>query len=73
MASLFIGSNTIARLLKVQIKWFDEIVKTQIETSKKGNPISFTDASSIVLCKKFNIPKIISFDSHFDGILTQIN
>ncbi|MHA2366303.1 MAG: type II toxin-antitoxin system VapC family toxin [Candidatus Hodarchaeales archaeon] len=39
----------------------------------ESNKLSFTDLSNLVVCKKFNITAIASFDSDFDGLLTRIS
>ncbi len=46
----------------------------KINIKEKGNRdiMSFVDVSSIILCKKHQIDKIVSYDSHFDGFLTRI-
>ncbi|MHA1797858.1 MAG: type II toxin-antitoxin system VapC family toxin [Candidatus Helarchaeota archaeon] len=72
MSSLFIGQKFLAILLRVQRDWFEDIVQMQIKMTKKNNPISFVDSSNIISCKKNKISKIVSFDSHYKSILTQI-
>lgn len=37
-----------------------------------GRGVSFTDATSIALMKRYNIDYIMSFDKHFDGIVPRI-
>ncbi len=46
----------------------------KMNINKKSNKdiLSFVDVSSIILCKQYQIDKIVSFDSHFDGFLTRI-
>ncbi|MCP4760692.1 MAG: type II toxin-antitoxin system VapC family toxin [archaeon] len=69
MFNLFMGEEPIAKLIKVQEKWIYEIYSMQKRMTKPNNPLSFTDASNIILCNKLQIDKIISFDEHYRGIL----
>ncbi|MHA1280104.1 MAG: type II toxin-antitoxin system VapC family toxin [Candidatus Helarchaeota archaeon] len=72
MSSLFLGTEPIAEMVAVDNQWLQEIVTLQLKITKKGNPISFTDCSNIILCQKRNISKIVSFNQHYNGLLTQI-
>lgn len=72
MKSLFLGEGPIAKMIKIESQLFDEIADLQIKTTKKEDPISFTDCSNIVLCQKRKLPMIISFDEHYKGFLTRI-
>ncbi len=72
MSSLFLGIEPIADLIAVEDQWLQEIVNLQIKMTKNGNSISFTDCSNIILCQKRNLTKIVSFDGHYNGLLTQI-
>ncbi|TFF85849.1 MAG: PIN domain-containing protein [Promethearchaeota archaeon] len=72
MSVLFLGSEPIAEMIKMENNWLQEIVDLQIKITKGGNPISFTDCSNIIICQKLNLTKIVSFDSHYDGFLTKI-
>ena len=55
MASFFIGTQPIAKLVSIKSEWLEEIVQTQIKMTVKQNPLSFTDASNIFVCKKNDI------------------
>ncbi len=72
MRSLFLGTEPIAEMVAVENQWLQEIVYLQIKITKKGNAISFTDCSNIILCQRRLLTKIVSFDSHYNGFLTQI-
>ena len=72
MYNLFMSEKPIAKLLKVQKNWINEIYLMQKKITKPNNPVSFTDASNIILCNKMQIKKIISFDGHYKGILETI-
>jgi len=51
---------------------YKEIGKILTKYSNRNRILSFVDASLIYIAQKFEISNIISFDSHFDGILTRI-
>ena len=70
--SLFLGEYPIAKMIMIESQLFDEIANLQIKITKKDDPLSFTDCSNIILCQKRKLFKIISFDGHYKGILTQI-
>ena len=72
MSSLFLGTESIAEMVAVENQWLQEIVYLQIKITKKGNAISFTDCSNIILCQRRLLTKIVSFDSHYNGFLTPI-
>jgi len=72
MKSLFLGEESIAKMITVDNQLFDEIANLQIKITKKDDPISFTDSSNIILCQKRKIPKIISFDNHYKGFLIHV-
>ncbi len=72
MKSLFLGEEPIAKMITIDTQLLDEIVNLQIKLTRKDEPISFTDCSNIIICQKRKIYKIISFDSHYKGFLTQI-
>lgn len=55
------------QLININQKRFDETVKLRIKYLDKPR-ISFTDLSSIVVMKEFNITKILTNDSHFDQV-----
>jgi len=72
MNALFLGIKPLASLIKIEPNWLEEISKLQLKLTKDNEPVSFTDASNIVACKKNQISHIISFDGHFEGLLDQI-
>ncbi|TFG05740.1 MAG: PIN domain-containing protein [Promethearchaeota archaeon] len=72
MRSLFLGRAPIAKMISVENRTLDQIAALQIKLTKKTNPISFTDCSTIFLCNERKIPKIVSFDDHYQGLLTQV-
>jgi len=72
MKSLFLGEEPIAKMITVDNEILDEISNLQIKITKMNEPISFTDCSNIILCQTRKISKIVSYDSHYIGFLTQI-
>ena len=72
MSSLFIGKEPIAELIKINNNLLEDIVKLQIKLANDRQILSFTDCSSIILCKKLRIDNIITFDMHFKGFLNII-
>ncbi len=52
---------------------FQETASLLKKFSTPDRILSFVDASLIFLSQKFNFTTIISFDNHFDGILTRIS
>ncbi len=73
MKKLFLGSLAIANLLSIENSWLDSIYNLQKKLSAPGDPVSFTDASNIVLCNNYEIKNIVSFDEHFSGFLNVID
>jgi predicted nucleic acid-binding protein len=73
MKELFIGPKRICNLIKIEKTWLEDISRIQINNTNKGDPISFTDSSIVILCNKRNIDKIVTFDEHFKKHLTIIN
>lgn len=72
MKSLFLGEYPLAKIITIESQLLDEIANLQIKITKKDDPISFIDCSNIVLCQNRKLSKIISFDGHYKGFLTQI-
>jgi len=66
----FILSSRKLKMLFVDRVTFMEAWK--IFSEYMDRRISFTDATSIALIKKYNIDYIMSFDKHFDGIIPRI-
>ena len=73
MKQLFLGPLAIANLLSIENSWLESIYKLQKKISVLGDPVSFTDASNIILCQNYEIKNIVSFDGHFSGFLNVID
>jgi predicted nucleic acid-binding protein len=70
---LFWGNENFFEIMELNAQEFQEIGKFLMKYSNKNRNLSFTDASLIYLAFKFEYFTIISFDSHFDGIITRIS
>ncbi len=60
---------------KLQILFVDRVIFVEawrIFNRYIDKRLSFTDATSIALIKRYNIDYIMSFDKHFDGIIPRI-
>lgn len=70
---LFWGNEIFFEVIDLNTQDFREISKVLIKYSDVDRNLSFTDASLIYIAFKFEYFTIISFDSHFDGIITRIS
>ena len=70
--NLIWGTEKFFRVLEVPFEDYEEISKILCKYISPKKLISFVDASLIFSAKILKINQIISFDSHFDGILTRI-
>lgn len=66
----FILSSRKLRILHVDKYVFNNAWRIFNKYIHKG--LSFTDATSIALMKRYSIDYIMSFDKHFDGIVPRI-
>jgi len=67
----FILSSRRLRIVYVNKTIFKEA--WSIFTKYFEKKLSFTDATSIAIMKRYNIDYIMSFDKHFDGIVSRIS
>ena len=68
--------NFILSSTKIQMLYVDKTVFVdawRIFSKFMNKRLSFTDATSIALIKRYNINDIMSFDKHFDGIIPRIH
>jgi len=68
--------NFILSSTKLRILYIDKIVfmdAWRIFNKYVNKRLSFTDATSTALIKRYNINYIMSFDKHFDGIIPRIH
>jgi len=66
----FILSSSTIRMLFVDEDAFKLAWKIFNDYANRG--LSFTDATNIALIRSYKIEHIMSFDKHFDGIVTRI-
>jgi len=66
----FILSSKRLRIIHVNKTIFEEAWNVFIRYSEKK--LSFTDATSIAIMRMYNINYIMSFDRHFDGIVSRV-
>ena len=69
---IFYGEKNFFNIIYLNEEDFKSSVNLMKSYSKKEKILSFVDAALIYLAKRFRYKNIISFDSHFDGILTRI-
>ncbi|MHA1266890.1 MAG: type II toxin-antitoxin system VapC family toxin [Candidatus Helarchaeota archaeon] len=67
------GAENFFRIIFLNHSEFQETAHLLRKYSTPDRILSFVDASLIYLSQKFNFTTIISFDNHFDGILTRIS
>ncbi|HME52741.1 MAG TPA: PIN domain-containing protein [Candidatus Lokiarchaeia archaeon] len=76
LETLILGDDQLAKILYMDEKSVQmtctEFNKFNRTVKTKHEFLSFTDVSSIVLCRTYGIEQIISFDPHFDAFLTRI-
>lgn len=58
--------------LGLEQKIWDLFKKVSKSVQNKKDFLSFTDISSIIYCREYQIDKIASFDSHFDRFLFRV-
>jgi len=76
LEKLLWGREKIANILSFnsnfELETWELFKKVNTIDLKDKKPMSFTDISSIILCKHHQIEYIVSFDSHFDGFLRRL-
>ena len=70
--NMFWGKTNFFEIIFFNKNDFQEIANTMEKYSSPKKLLSFVDASLIYLGTELNIQQIVSFDAHFDGILTRI-
>lgn len=70
--NLIWGSENFFQILEVPFENYEEISKILFQYISPKKLLSFVDASLIFSAKILKYDQIISFDAHFDGILTRI-
>ena len=72
LKNLIWGTEKFFRVLEIPFEDYEEILKILFQYTSAKKMISFVDASLIYSARFLKYTQIISFDSHFDGILTRI-
>lgn len=70
---LFWGAQRFFKLINFEISEYQKIYQVLERYCTEKKQLSYTDASLIYLCKKYNATHIVSFDAHFDHILTRLS
>jgi predicted nucleic acid-binding protein len=58
--------------LDLEQKTWELFKKVNKSIQTKKELLSFADISNIIYCREYQIDKIVSYDSHFDGFLMRI-
>lgn len=73
---LLYGPKPLCRILSLtpdlDRQTWNLFLKFNKDAKKKEDYCSYVDASNIVLCKNYNVDNIVSFNGHFDSLLTRI-
>ena len=69
LEELFWGQNMFFRIKPVLVENYKEIVEMMRKLTEPGRFFSFTDASIVFTARKNSINEIVTFDSHFEGLL----
>ena len=76
LEDLFWGESKLAEILTVTMDIGREtwklFKKVNANLHSKGKLMSFVDISHVILAKRHQIEKIVSFDDHFDRFLTRL-
>jgi predicted nucleic acid-binding protein len=72
IVQLIWGSENFFTIYWLNLDDYKEIVNILKKYSNSDKLLSFVDASLIYLSHKFEFFNIVTFDSHFDGLLTRI-
>jgi predicted nucleic acid-binding protein len=66
------GNECFFRIVELPISKYQKISNIMAKYSSSKKMLSFADASLIYLSQRDEHKHIVSFDSHFDGIITRI-
>ena len=67
------GQENFFKIIQVTSEEYKDIYKILKKYTTPKRLLSFVDASLIFLYKKFNAKTILSFDNHFDGIISRLH
>ncbi len=66
------GQDNFFKIIQLKSEEYKDVYKILNKYTTPKRLLSFVDASLIFLHKKFNAKAILSFDSHFDGIILRL-
>jgi len=67
------GNDNFFKIVQLLQEQYKEIFDTLRKYTAPKRLLSFVDASLIFLYKKFKADALISFDNHFDGIISRLH
>ncbi len=67
---LFWGDDRFFTIVPVPQEDLSAITQVMSKLTEPGRILSFTDASLIFIARKYSVEDIVTFDSHFNGLLT---
>ena len=67
------GNDNFFKIVQLLQEQYKEIFDTLRKYTDPKRLLSFVDASLIFLYEKFNAEALISFDNHFDGIISRLH
>lgn len=67
------GNDNFFKIVQLLQEQYKEIFDTLRKYTAPKRLLSFVDASLIFLCKEFKADALISFDNHFDGIISRLH
>ena len=67
------GQENFFKIIQVTSEEYKDIYKILKKYTTPKRFLSFVDASLLLLHKKFNAKAILSFDNHFDGIISRLH
>jgi predicted nucleic acid-binding protein len=70
--NLIWGEQCFFDLLNFEITEYQKIYHVLEQYCTRKKQLSYTDASLIYLCKKYKETRLVSFDKHFDNIVTRL-
>ena len=74
--SLIWGDQRLAKIIYIDEYILNETQRAFLKYNKdvrsKEEFLSFVDVSSVIICEKYKLEQIFSFDAHFDRFLTRI-
>ena len=74
--SLIWGDQRLAKIIYIDEHILNETRRSFLKLNKdarsKEDFLSFVDISSVIICQKYKLDQILSFDAHFDRFLTRI-